>query len=549
MSIFRATVPAGVLLYHGRGDQEVVKGMEWLAFEAEHAMMFAKGMPHPRGGKGGHSGPGPGRDREETEIDPEMQEDINGRKWGYDSHNGQRVINEANEKGLGVFSTVEHPELRRRGGDKHKPMDNDRGQVEDHTGGYLHHYRTLHDLNLLYLDGQSAGKTSKGTLDTQDYLLLGKRPGESDSPFDDVNRAVGLCNLTRTIWEGNIDGFVRMECGFEILLCQFEGNVELDRWQMVRNDWKNRRNMTEEMRNVIVESNFRLYKAVSDRFWGIGENRVEVDFGELVTAFSRGQLDLFERSAKTGEMLPRLRNGSADVLESLRHEITEMVQMSPRRKTADWQKVSDMYVQGYAGPLQAFLLPDLEMEDFRRQLELLLWVFASEEFGMRSVGDVVRRDEVVERCINQFLPRTWNESLAGRAVQSVSSRLCGTLANTLFDITTVDVDQENDGFDRYTMARREIEGLVSWLDWPIWRYCSPDCAVNEVCVLPIWPVSDNIEDRKKPNCKNATTLAKQAVRGFNDSYWYTPDNRTEPPPGGPHRGKPPKGYRQPRFLE
>ncbi|RFU30213.1 hypothetical protein B7463_g6130, partial [Scytalidium lignicola] len=41
MSFFPATVPKGTLLYHGAGTAERVTGMEWLAFEIEHATMFA----------------------------------------------------------------------------------------------------------------------------------------------------------------------------------------------------------------------------------------------------------------------------------------------------------------------------------------------------------------------------------------------------------------------------------------------------------------------------------------------------------------------------
>lgn len=41
MSFFLATVPAGTPLYHGTSSEDFVKGIEWLAFEAEHASIFA----------------------------------------------------------------------------------------------------------------------------------------------------------------------------------------------------------------------------------------------------------------------------------------------------------------------------------------------------------------------------------------------------------------------------------------------------------------------------------------------------------------------------
>jgi hypothetical protein len=41
MSIFPVTVPEGTLLYHGGIDEKPVEGMEWLAFEIQHAELFA----------------------------------------------------------------------------------------------------------------------------------------------------------------------------------------------------------------------------------------------------------------------------------------------------------------------------------------------------------------------------------------------------------------------------------------------------------------------------------------------------------------------------
>ncbi|KAI9324715.1 hypothetical protein DFJ73DRAFT_955060 [Zopfochytrium polystomum] len=69
MTVFPATVPKGVLFYHGSPRKETPKVPEWLAYEIEHAEMFAGGPPPPPGGPpgggGGGSPPGgpPGADK------------------------------------------------------------------------------------------------------------------------------------------------------------------------------------------------------------------------------------------------------------------------------------------------------------------------------------------------------------------------------------------------------------------------------------------------------------------------------------------------------
>lgn len=55
MSFFLATVPKDIQFYHGRSTNGSVTGMEWPAFEPEHALLFAHDRPqHPLGeGPGG----------------------------------------------------------------------------------------------------------------------------------------------------------------------------------------------------------------------------------------------------------------------------------------------------------------------------------------------------------------------------------------------------------------------------------------------------------------------------------------------------------------
>ncbi|KAG2076630.1 hypothetical protein BDR04DRAFT_1149074 [Suillus decipiens] len=77
-------------------------------------------------------------------------------------------------------------------------------------------------LKVLYFDGSGAAKLFEGTMDTQDIIAWGEpRPERS---FDESDRINDLC-----IWgkEFRINGFVRMEMSFEIMLCDFTAGVEV----------------------------------------------------------------------------------------------------------------------------------------------------------------------------------------------------------------------------------------------------------------------------------------------------------------------------------
>ncbi|CAI7613809.1 unnamed protein product [Penicillium bialowiezense] len=182
VSFFLARVPTGTQFYHGTSESTPVTGTEWLAFEPEHAMVFAR--PH-----------GPPR----NQPSPPDEED---REGG-------------------------HGELRKREGfEKLQPPPGPPPRTLENEAGYLHTYATNKDLRLLYVDGMSAAKTDLGTLDSQDSVLFNGSVG--DFPHGgEGERARLACELADNEWEGRIDGLLRMEAGFEIILCHFERDLDV----------------------------------------------------------------------------------------------------------------------------------------------------------------------------------------------------------------------------------------------------------------------------------------------------------------------------------
>lgn len=77
---------------------------------------------------------------------------------------------------------------------------------DDVRAGFPRIYAALCPLRLLYIDSVSAGKMANGALDSQDCILLAAQE-----------------------WEGRVDGFVRMEGGFEVVLCEFERRLDVVR--------------------------------------------------------------------------------------------------------------------------------------------------------------------------------------------------------------------------------------------------------------------------------------------------------------------------------
>lgn len=109
MSFFLATVPEGIQLYHGNARSDPIKEIGWMAFEPDHAMVFAR----------------PSRRSSPSRLQ--------------DEH-------------LQHAMAPEDP-----------PADD---------SGFLHTFVTAKEMRLVYIDGTSAGKSRIGTLDSQDRILF-----------------------------------------------------------------------------------------------------------------------------------------------------------------------------------------------------------------------------------------------------------------------------------------------------------------------------------------------------------------------------------------
>lgn len=446
-----------------------MNGTEWLAFEPEHAIVFARPRRGPPPGSGPRSG-----------------------------HNAD----ERKEKQSGHRDELRRRELR---GSLHEPPPLPWDLSDGNEAGYLHTYAAGKDLRLLYIDGMSAAKTDKGTLDSQDVLLYngtvenlpGRRMG------GESERARKACEMAERDWAGRIDGVLRMEAGFEIILCKFERDLVPVRIVQVksgdvkdqpgpgRGDKKGKGPRHGGPGPGSGPDSSRWMRAVTARYDGIGGNRVSLDYENFVTAFSH-DLDIFPE----GPALPRLNHLSHSELEPIQKEI-ELLALThhARERSWNWQATTDMVVTRYSDELSYLASGKVAtIEALRDHVELLLSPFV----------DYSRRNQTaeVERCATQFLPMQAQgaETLAARAVYAVARRICSTILRAMSeeDIST---------------AVGKVQELIDELDWTTWKRCR-GCETNEICVVPIWPMG-TIADYDNPQCKEASN----PYDGDGENYW------------------------------
>ncbi|KAK2627798.1 hypothetical protein QTJ16_002444 [Diplocarpon rosae] len=462
MSFFSAAIPNNTLLYHGTRTKDRVNGTEWLAFEIEHAEVFARSRG-PRGGKPGERPPGgPGGGP------PDRGPPSNGRPQNRPEY--------PSEPGHGLAD-----------GPPKMPTDDDDGV----THGYLHIYRTSRALNnLLYLDGMSAGKTSLGTLDTQDLILRNDSKEDDHHPWSDYERAQTMCALGQ---DYGIEGILRMEAGFELILCNFSSGVDfLSAAQ--RPDY-------DKPEAYADLSHFEYVRGVAARYHGITAGRVAVNYSSMVSAFFY-PLNLTNPDPSRAE-LPRLPASEREGLARIKSDVLGLFSQPRSVESVDWQGVVDMVVTRYADRLQ-LLASNLTERALLSEINFLLNVFVDYAEPSLSIA--------TERCATSYLTlltlRTESDFLIYEAIVTVTRKIC----STLFELREILLNEDKELTKLKESPNAAIQELIEYLSWSTWLECGK-CGYDEVCYVAIWPWG-GVEDHFSPGCRKSDEMSDR--RGYWD---------------------------------
>jgi len=336
-------------------------------------------------------------------------------------------------------------------------------------------------LNLLYIDGMAAAKSNKGTLDSQDYILLREKNSRHEVTWD-TERAQRICKLAKEEWAGRIDGVIRMEAGFEIILCSFEDNMDVVRITRAKEANSTKPGPIPGFKWDYDDA-FAYVRAIAARYQGIGGGRVVLNYEAFVTAYAY-PLNLFNSHS-----LPRLQNVSSNALAALRYDVDKLVMgwTHPIRSLQNWQEVADMIVERYASQLKYLVSGKLSNSTLLREhISRMLSPFI--DYDARNVS------LESQRCATQFFPSAYNDCMASRAILKIAHLICSTLSSAA-------AESDYDG------ATHSIKHLIEYLNWPKWKECR-GCDDDEVCFPPLWPAG-TIQDYNNPSCINATGLASR----------------------------------------
>jgi hypothetical protein len=338
----------------------------------------------------------------------------------------------------------------------------------------------------------SAGKTSMGTLDTQDLVLRNDSYDHNRPVKGDRFRGQKLCDLGA---EWGIEGFVRMEMGFELLLCDFGVGLELES-AIQRPSGKNQSH--EKLKQ------FEVVRGASSRYPGITAQRLSIDYSGMVSAFWY-DLNLTNPDPER-EDLPRLPTTNRAGLARVQADLKIAFDESRARGGLgnDWQGVVDMIVTRYSDRLQLMAEKHTSGETILLHIAVLLNLHI--DYGNFDVSTAI--DKCSKHYLTIAVPQTTADYMIYEALLAVMTKIC----STLFYVRDLLVEEgEITDSSALDESKSALNILIKYLGWATWRECGK-CEYDEVCFVAIWPWGST-EDHEHPRCMKEDLLSTR------HGYW------------------------------
>lgn len=440
------------------------------------------------------------------------------------------------------------------------------GIMGDWGWSWLRVYRATRDLGpIVYLDGLSAALLSSGVLDSQEILLYGRVNRDFEHAWDDYGRAKGLCEWAKI---HGIEGFVRMNAGFELIWCdwstgvQLVSNLETSQWKTAMGIPNSERVPSKgdhpEGDDLSVRSRFDLRKTDTEagqypptpgypnpypypypnpspgrgpgrgprgppfgNYAGFewfrstvnvynGESRAVLDSGTYVAGYGRPSLPAAEegKDARLGDLTD---SGAKELIEDL-HNAMHDWRLRKREGAPprfNWQELSDEMVNRYERrlpELYGYLANTTDLKKAQDRARKVVAILLLPHYDINA--DHGTR---LQSCTAAFTSGMWEDDDLNRhetkqliAFEHVHQSICTVLLD-IWDVV-VSEDKVADA-ERQIVLANQLADLMDRLGWKAWVRCSEVCDYDSVCSIPIWPLGFTLVGQQtdaQPTCRNSS---------------------------------------------
>ncbi|KAK7014139.1 hypothetical protein VNI00_019377 [Paramarasmius palmivorus] len=331
-------------------------------------------------------------------------------------------------------------------------------------------------------------------MDSQDIVAWGRV--DKERYFEERERLGVLCDWGQEEGKG-VDGFVRMEMDFEIMLCDFTAGVRVESMLNLEEIKRGRvgppLHAPSTNTNAEVRMDIEVIRAGARHNHFPGETRVKLDYTKFISFYDTDLVPSLVdvRARMNGRLEHRLEGISARDIGAVMGRLNSAFSGSGGSGSGvDWQTLIKVVKDRYAERLE--LVRDLvnlnettvkKAGDVQGQLTAMVapYLLASPNFNATYKLCATTHT----RYIRETLAMTPSEKLLLGAVEGTTKEIC----RSVIRMWSWGVDHDDGDVEELLGAwKEEIERLMNWLDWSVWLKCRPGCNWDEMCYLPTWPM-------------------------------------------------------------
>ncbi|KAG2032235.1 hypothetical protein BDR03DRAFT_970767, partial [Suillus americanus] len=222
------------------------------------------------------------------------------------------------------------------------------GSIE--TGCWHLTLKITRPMKVLYFDGSSAAKIPEGTMDTQDLVAWSKMKPEWVN--NERKRIMDLCKWGQKY---GVNGFVRMEVNFEVMICDFTSHMEVVSFLNLESTRLIPGAPTDPPEDLnTVHRYFEIMHSTSRRAMYPGETRIMLDFCGLVSFYDTTLVpSLVPRRVGLERWDHRVEGISSEDIERVQDRLAQALTRPPVKTSGiDWKTVLRVVVDRYSSRLE-----------------------------------------------------------------------------------------------------------------------------------------------------------------------------------------------------
>lgn len=379
---------------------------------------------------------------------------------------------------------------------------------------YLYTFRNTKALDkVIYLDGASAAKTRTGTMDQQ-HVLSGL--GDEGIQYrDEWIMAEKICKWGQSF---GLQGVIRLEIGFEMILCNFFDNIELVGNMTMSNvtemvgfpseTWESESDLA-KLRSSLLDD----IGATRSYEWALagsqvndGEPKILLDYSNLVTPLNRTYISPNPYTRRIINLPDKQKNSIIQRLEdALARGVNPLFKNDWQNRILAFEDKFGPILLSINNTLAAFekdlisTNTSFAIQTGLRELTRLTYNVVRMHYNDVGSDDALKRKSSFKSAVRDYVYHTHPvqtelDVLIYSSFFKVVTEVLGAIYDTFYETRALlpdyyvspTLDHNEQHRESLLELQLRFADLLNVIRWPIFTACTKKCGHDEFCYVPTW---------------------------------------------------------------